>query len=613
MSRKFLFVGLFLISLLVTTFSFSAKAAPDGPDIVGGEEAVPGAWPWQVALVHSDTTNLYDGQYCGGVLVDDLWVLTAAHCVDDFSIADFDVALGVHNLLKPEANYQRISPREVVIHPDFDPYSLDADLALIQLERPAVFTSGEDGGLPVQPAPLVAPDAGTLVGVLSTVTGWGNTSGQPDPGGFDYPNTLQQIELPILSNEACNEAFYNNYFFTEVTENMMCAGFIYKGGRDSCYGDSGGPLVVQDPDTAEWQVAGLVSWGIGCAMPGLPGVYTRLSQFTPWVTEIVQRPAVSIEKSAAAFAVRPGDVLDYTLVVKNIGLQRVEALPLLDEVPGGTSVVPGSISSGGVLQEGVISWDMPPLEVGETFPAEFSVLVDEDYLSTADYFSDNIEGALDAWSVSHDPAFADMDWAVSENFSYSPDKAWFAPDLDALSDMSLILSLPGILPPDMALSFWHFYDLEANFDGGVIEISTDGGNTWTDLGPHILQNGYDHVLISESLNPLAGREVFSGYTYDWIQTQVDLVGFAGMEVQIRYRLASDEYYGAWGWFVDDIHIGRQSEITNQAAVKGVTSNVTETAVLTWLPTNTAYLPVLVPPGFNDTPPPGYPGPFAQDR
>jgi uncharacterized repeat protein (TIGR01451 family) len=613
MSRKFLFVVLLLISLLAASLSLSVMAAPDGPDIVGGEEAAPGAWPWQAALVHSDTTNLYDGQYCGGVLVDELWVLTAAHCVDDFSIAEFDVALGVHNLLKPEANYQRIAPREVVIHPDFNPYTLDSDLALIQLETPAVFTSGEGGGLPVQPAALIAPDAGTLVDMLSTVTGWGNTAGQPDPGGFDYPNTLQQVELPILSNEACNEAFYNNYFLTEVTENMMCAGFIYKGGRDSCYGDSGGPLVVQDPDTAEWNLAGLVSWGIGCAMPGLPGVYTRLSQFTPWVSEILQRPAVNIEKSAAASAVRPGDVLGYTLVVKNIGLQTVEALPLLDEVPAGTSVVPGSISSGGVLQEGVISWEMPPLEVDETFSAGFSVLVDEDYLETADYFSDNIEGAPDAWSVSHDSAYTDTDWAVTDTYSHSPDKAWFAPDLDVVSDMSLILDLPGILPSNMALSFWHFYDLESNFDGGVIEISTDGGNTWTDLGPHILQNGYDHVLIGDTLNPLAGREAFSGYSYDWLQTLVDLSGFAGKEVQIRFRLATDQYYAVWGWFVDDVHVGRQPDISNQAAVKSVTSNVTQTAVLTWLPTDTVYLPVLVPPGVNDTPPPGYPGPFAMER
>ena len=152
MNRRSLLFGLVLLTILITSLSISVMAAPDQPQIVGGEEAVPGAWPWQVALVHSDSASLYDGQYCGGVLVDEQWVLTAAHCVDGFSTADFDIALGVHNLLKPEPNYQRISPRSITIHPDYNPNSYDSDIALVQLETPALITAGEGGGLPVQPA-----------------------------------------------------------------------------------------------------------------------------------------------------------------------------------------------------------------------------------------------------------------------------------------------------------------------------------------------------------------------------------------------------------------------------------------------------------------------------
>ena len=409
-----------------------------------------------------------------------------------------------------------------------------------------------------------------------------------------------------MSNEACNETFDDNYTFTQVTKNMMCAGFIYKGGRDSCFGDSGGPLVIQDQDTAAWQLAGLVSWGFGCANPGLPGVYTRVSQFSAWVTEIVGRPDVSIAKSVDALAVKPGGVLAYDLLVENFGLQPVENLVLVDAVPGGTTVVPGSISGGGVLEAGVIAWELPLLEPGETFAAAFSLAVDEDYLTTADYFSDNLENDLDAWSVAHDPDYAESDWWLSDFFAHSGLHAWFAPNLDFASDQYLILSVPGKLPPDMDLNFWHFYDLEAGFDGGVIEISTDGGETWKDLGPDIRENGYNYSLAIGTLNPITGRDAFSGYSVDWVQTRVSLGRFAGQEVQIRFRMASDEIIGAWGWFVDDILIGRRSIITNRAEVQGVFSNITETAVLSWLPTDFAYVPVLVPPSDHRTPPPGYP-------
>jgi uncharacterized repeat protein (TIGR01451 family) len=594
MSRKLVLTGLVLVAMLVVTLTVSVLAAPDQPDIIGGEKALPGAWPWQAALIHSDATNLYDGQYCGAVLVDEFWVLTAAHCVDNYDTADFDVALGVYNLLDPEPNAQRISPSNIIINPDYDPDLYDSDIALIRLETPAVITEGEDGGLPVQPVDLVAQDAGSLVGILSTVTGWGNRLGQPDPGGSDYPETLYQVKLPIVSNEACSQAFENNYLYADITDNMMCAGFIYKGGHDSCYGDSGGPLVIQDPGSEEWQLAGLVSWGYGCGLPGLPGVYTRVSEFTTWVTEIMQTPNVTIEKSAGSPAAVPGGVIDYNLLVTNDGSQVVEDLELSDEVPGGTTVVPGSISGDGVLEAGRVTWSIPPLAQDETFSADFSVMVDADFLSTAEYFFDDMEGGLDAWTVAHDPAYGDYDWYLTDSWTFSGSHSWFALDPDNLSDQYLILSVPGILPPDMSLAFQHYYDMEEGYDGGVIEISTDGGATWTDLGPDIRENGYDLQLYGGTYNPLAGRFAFSGTHYEWLRTRVDLSSYSGQEVQIRFRLGSDEIYGAWGWFVDDVLIGRYATITNQAGIMGISSNTTETAVMSWLPVDYAYIPVLVP-------------------
>jgi hypothetical protein len=158
----------------------------------------------------------------------------------------------------------------------------------------------------------------------------------------------------------------------------------------------------------------------------------------------------------------------------------------------------------------------------------------------------------------------------------------------------------------MELSFWHYYDLETWYDGGVIEISTDNGATWDDLGHLILENGYTLQLDGNTLNPLAGRLAFSDYTFDWIQTRVDLQSYAGQAVQIRFRLGTDEVYGYYGWNIDDIVIGRSSKVSNQAVVNGVPSNVTETAVVPWLPTDFSYFPVLVPPSAENQPPIGYP-------
>lgn len=606
MSRKNLFVGLALVAMLLLFVRLSALAAPNEPQIVGGEEAVPGAWPWQAALVRSDSVNMYDGQFCAGVLVDESWVLTAAHCVSGLAIEDVDVVLGVHNLLKPEPGAQRISSGHFVVHPDFDTVTGDSDIALIRLASVATLTAGGGGALPVQPVSLVAPEVGALEGVLSTVIGWGNRSAQPIPGEFDYPETLHQVELPILSNKACNEAFEANYLYADVTENMMCAGFIYKGGRSACFGDSGGPLMVQDSTTSNWNVAGVVSWGYGCAMPGLPSVYTRVSQFARWVTEIIERPTVTLEKTATALAVTPGDVLGYTVLLHNYGTVPVVDLQITDELPAGTTLVPNSITNGGVLNNGAVTWNVPSVAPDASFSADFALEVAADYLTYDVHFFDDIEGDLNAWSVSHDPALTDSDWYLDTYWAYSGSTSWFAPNLYSAGDQYLNLQVPGKLPPGMHLSFWHYYDIETLYDGGVIEISTDNGATWNDLEPHILENTYTYQLLDETSNPLAGRPAFSGYSFDWLQTRVNLASYAGQAVQIRFRLGTDQVEGYIGWFVDDILIERNSTISNQANVNGVASNVTETAVFAWLPSEFVYLPVLVPPVEGDQPPPGYP-------
>jgi len=261
--------------LAVLILVSAALAAPTSPEIVGGRPADPGEWPWQVALVFSDSDSLYDGLNCGGSLIAREWVLTAAHCFDLRTAEDYDVAAGVHDLTDPAPGFRRVSIAEVIIHPDYDPFTLDNDIALLRLAEPIDARPADGTTLPIAYAQLVPAGVGQLAGVEATVTGWGTRAF----GLLDRPPDLHEVDVPIVANADCDAAYGGG-----ITANMLCAG-VPQGGRDSCQGDSGGPLVVFEETDGQWQQAGIVSWGIGCAQPGLPGVYSRVSNYIPWLRE----------------------------------------------------------------------------------------------------------------------------------------------------------------------------------------------------------------------------------------------------------------------------------------------------------------------------------------
>ncbi len=258
-----------------------ALRTPQPPEIVGGVEATPGEWPWQVALVLAGYSDLYQGQQCGGTLVATRWVVTAAHCMFETGsdmYVDYDAVAGVHNLENPDPGYQQIHVDKIVIHPNYDPNSDDYDIALLRLASPV--TLGGSGATAVALAPLVPANVGDLAGVMAVVTGWGDTS-----GSGSYSPVLMKVGVPIITNAACDSVpDYNG----GISDNMLCAGGEAAGGKDSCQGDSGGPLVA--PINGAWQLAGIVSWGSGCGDPGVPGVYTRVSRFTNWILSQIGSP-----------------------------------------------------------------------------------------------------------------------------------------------------------------------------------------------------------------------------------------------------------------------------------------------------------------------------------
>lgn len=261
---------LFLVALSPPVLGSDDKNATElraSTKIVGGYEAQPGAWPWMVGLVYYGTTT-FDGQFCGGALISPNWILTAAHCVEGRSTTDFYVISGVHNLSTDSA--AGLGVKRIIQHPNYNSYTYDNDFALLELTRNTSQTP-----IPIYSGFPSNDISNSLTGETATIIGWGSTS----PYGYTYPEKLQQVVLPIISNNTCNYSYPG-----EITDNMLCAGYSF-GGKDSCYGDSGGPLMVFIDD--QWVHAGVVSWGEGCAQSSYYGVNARTTQAIHFIKQYV--------------------------------------------------------------------------------------------------------------------------------------------------------------------------------------------------------------------------------------------------------------------------------------------------------------------------------------
>ena len=230
--------------------------------IVGGHDTSITAQPWQVALVAASINSNADAQFCGGSLVADRWVITAAHCVDGGTKpADVAVLSATDSLVQGGV---RTAVSSIVVHEGWSSATHDNDVALLQLASP-VAGSAIAGWTGTDPA------AGTEV----TVTGWGATAWH-----VQGTTKLQAVNVPVVARDNCNRKLS---YDGKITEGMLCAG---KQNLDSCQGDSGGPLTAKDQTTR--RLVGIVSWGEGCGMVNKPGVYTRVSRFAAWVNARTQ-------------------------------------------------------------------------------------------------------------------------------------------------------------------------------------------------------------------------------------------------------------------------------------------------------------------------------------
>lgn len=281
---KKLIYTVLVIAICFSKASQSADLQRVDPTIVGGVKSDPQARPWQVALFHLEKNKTQKSYLCGGTILNNRWILTAAHCLKTTAAESIEVLVGTQTLV---SGGSRIKVEKIIIHPDYRSNTKDSDIALVKLtsfvQIPRIEIINPSDELNYSPA-----------GAAVTVVGWGRTLSDT---ADDLPKELREVTVPLVESKTCYDRYKKAGI--DISDNMLCAGFKV-GGKDSCGGDSGGPLIVKsDVDNKVFQV-GIVSWGIGCAQPENYGVYTRVSKFYNWIKNNTPNNCDSAMKAAEA-------------------------------------------------------------------------------------------------------------------------------------------------------------------------------------------------------------------------------------------------------------------------------------------------------------------------
>ncbi|KAI4459638.1 polyserase-related [Holotrichia oblita] len=239
---------------LITIILFAVVICDDFQDgkIIGGTVADISKYPFVVSL------NLNGEHFCGGAIIGNEYVLTAAHCLEDISPNSLTVFAGSKYRTLPR---QRVLLNSTKMHERYNNRTTENDIAILKLKNKLEF------GRRVLPIALPAQNEEVTANISAVTLGWGYIT---EYGPLS--TKLRKITVPIIDRQQCRRLYSSD----DITNTMICAG-VLKGGKDSCGGDSGGPLV------ANGKLTGIVSWGRGCGRKGYPGVYTQVSKFRNWI------------------------------------------------------------------------------------------------------------------------------------------------------------------------------------------------------------------------------------------------------------------------------------------------------------------------------------------
>ncbi|KAM8764537.1 serine protease 55 [Rhynchonycteris naso] len=246
------------------------EQGPQYSRIIEGTEAEVGEFPWLVSVQAGNE------HFCGGAIINEWWILTAAHCLtaEELHPKDLSVVLGANDLHSPSLEIKGVTT--IVLHKNYTRLTMDNDVALLLLSSYITFSSLKKPiCLPQKPSPTTWHEC--------WVAGWGQTK-TDDKTSMN--SDLMKVPMIIIDWEKCLLEF------PKLTENMLCAGYENKS-YDACQGDSGGPLVCTTESDKKWYQVGIISWGRSCGQKYTPGIYTMVEKYSPWiknVTELEERP-----------------------------------------------------------------------------------------------------------------------------------------------------------------------------------------------------------------------------------------------------------------------------------------------------------------------------------
>lgn len=245
---------------------FQPPSTRTGRDrIVGGTLAELGEFPWAVSLGLAGYPA-GAGHFCGGSLINEKWILTAAHCVEDTAPSSIKMLAGTTDL---KSGGQIREVEQIIIHSDWDDRTNENDIALIKASIPFKFGKSTIRSVKYAASQnaheTYAPDGGIL-----KVAGWGYIK----EGAGRTERLLRKVKVPVVQRTACNDSYGGG-----IEDGMFCAGI---GGKDSCQGDSGGPITATSEESIQM---GVVSWGYGCARANYPGVYTKVADYANWIED----------------------------------------------------------------------------------------------------------------------------------------------------------------------------------------------------------------------------------------------------------------------------------------------------------------------------------------
>jgi len=243
-----------------------------GKRVVGGADTDVNEYPWMVGLYKRGRTL----PSCGGTLINSQWIVTAGHCHDDSFPLDVAV-LGEHDVLVETETMIKIERTVIskIRHENYDDNTLKNDIALFKMDAPVDTSIYMPACLP--------PHGEDYVGKMAWVTGWGTTT-----ENGKQATVLQELELKIVDDKTCYDAMtgaLGTYWGQTFADEQLCAGG--EKGKDGCQGDSGGPFVFDR--NGKFELVGVVSWGLGCARPGVYGIYAELDHYLPWIASTISK------------------------------------------------------------------------------------------------------------------------------------------------------------------------------------------------------------------------------------------------------------------------------------------------------------------------------------